>query len=112
MHWQAKREAKFWVKGEGRSNEIKAEGKKSLRENWKWRTSPVFHAEEAAEVVSHERCNLFEVMSAHPSGQEWLVGISEGSIHQQQTFVGTHRFGKAFRAFFQQNIPKTRWRRS
>lgn len=46
------------------------------------RASPVLQAEEIIEVVAHEWSNLLEVMCPDTGGQQGLVGISEGSVHQ------------------------------
>lgn len=67
-------------------------------------TSPVLHAEEVVKVVGYKGGDLFEVVGADTGGQERLVGISEGGVHEQQTLVGTHCLSKALWTLPQEDV--------
>lgn len=73
-------------------------------------TSPVLQAEEVVEVVADERRDLLQVVGSNPGGQERLVGISEGGVHQQQTFVGAHGLGESLGTVTQEHVAETHWR--
>lgn len=70
-------------------------------------TSPVLQAEEVVEVVAHKRRDLLQVVGSNPGGQQRLVGVSEGGVHQQQARVGAHGLGKALRAVTQEHVAES-----
>lgn len=73
-------------------------------------TSPVLQAVKVAEVVADEWRDLLQVVGPKPGGQEGLVGVPEGGVHQQQTLVGTDRLGESLRAVTQQHVTETNGR--
>lgn len=73
-------------------------------------TSPVLQAEKVAEAVADERRDLLQVVGPNPGGQERLVGVPEGGVHQQQTLVGTDGLSESFRAVTQQHVTETNGR--
>ena len=73
-------------------------------------TAPVLQAEEWAEVVGHIRSNAVQIVGAHAGGQERLVSIPHGGIHQQQTLVLTHFLGKCLGALGDQDVAPAAWR--
>lgn len=73
-------------------------------------TSPVLQAEEVVEVVADERRDLLQVVGSNPGRQERLVGVSEGGVHQQQPWVGTHGLGEARRTVTQKHVAETQRR--
>lgn len=71
-------------------------------------TSPVLDAEEVAEVVSHEGRNLLQVVGADAGGQQGLVGIPVGGVHQEQALVVPDGLGEAGGPFPEQDVPEAR----
>ena len=67
-------------------------------------TAPVLQAEERAEVVGHIGSNAVQIVGADAGGQERLVSVPHGGIHQQQTLVLTHFLGKRLRALGDQDV--------
>ena len=75
--------------------------------NIKSGTAPVLSGEQPVEVVCHVGAAFEQVVSAHSGGQQRLVGVSEGRVHQQQALVVTNRFGETSWALGQQNVTET-----
>jgi len=69
--------------------------------------SPVLGGEEAVEVVRHVGGALEEVVGAHPGGQQRLVGVSEGRVHQEETFVLSYGFRETSRTLGQKHVAES-----
>lgn len=73
-------------------------------------TSPVLQAEEVVEVVADEGRYLLQVVGADAGGEERLVGVPEGGVHEQKTLVGADGLGESLRTVAQQHVAEAHGR--
>lgn len=69
-------------------------------------TSPVLQAEEVVEVMADERRYLLQVVRPDSGGQERLVGVPEGGVHEQESLMGAHGLGESLGTVAQQHVPE------
>lgn len=71
------------------------------------RTPPVLHGVQLTEVVRYKRTDFQQVVSAHPGGQQRLMGVSERGVHKEEALVISDGLRERLGALLLVDLPET-----